>query len=317
MNNLGKEMLQLRNNPNVRAMLDWITRAEHGRISPENYSRAFGNTKISLDNHPNRMFTVRNKNGKTTAASAAGAYQINMDTWKDMAKLLGLTNFGKDSQDAATIALMKQRGVLNDVLNGNMATAIQKMADKNVWASMPTHKQATTTWSQAKKHFADYGIKVNDVFPEDTKRLSQSMNKAKQDAPIVNELFARQLLSDNAAALAADEGFTIPSLSPNAAATQPVVPLPIDDPQINQGVAPLSKSQSLVEAFADLLPNTTPFLDQSSLDQFVAESQMQADDARNASVTSFINGGKQAPATMAMPAPLRREIDRIIANLQD
>lgn len=321
MNNLGKEMLQLRNHPNIRAMLDWITRAEHGRISAENYSRAYGNTKIGLDKYPNRKFAIRNKNGSTSSASASGAYQINKVTWNDIAPKLGLTDFGRDAQDAAAIYLMKQRGMLDDVLNGYIATAIQKMGDKNVWAAMPSHKQATVTWDQAKKHFADYGIAVKDVFPKNGGRVSNiKQTDTKQTDTAVNTLFTQQLLADNARALAADEGFTLPGLDASMGMPSQALPDMMNPPDsaagIEQSLIPKTKTQTLVEAFADILPNA-PFLDQASFDQFIAEAQTQEDDARNASVTSFISGGRQAPATMEMPAPLRREINKIIANLQD
>lgn len=136
-------------NPNVRKYLDFIAQAEgvkHG------YNTMFGNERIaSLGAHPNVRKEFKQTDGKTNYTTAAGRYQFLNSTWNNLAKQYGFRDFSPQSQDMGAIALIAQRGALDDVLNGNWQSAIQKTGKE--WASLPssTYKQGKRSWDFANK----------------------------------------------------------------------------------------------------------------------------------------------------------------------
>ena len=58
-----------------------------------------------------------------------------MRTWDELARRLQLPDFGPESQDAAALELIRQRGATNDVRAGRISQAIAKCAP--IWASLP------------------------------------------------------------------------------------------------------------------------------------------------------------------------------------
>ncbi|WP_180072224.1 glycoside hydrolase family 104 protein [Acinetobacter sp. YH12200] len=143
------EIQQAYANPNVRKYLDFIAQAEgvkHG------YNTMFGNERIaSLGAHPNVRKEFKQTDGKTNFTTAAGRYQFLNSTWNNLAKQYGFRDFSPQSQDMGAIALIAQRGALDDVLNGNWQSAIQKTGKE--WASLPssTYKQGKRSWDFANK----------------------------------------------------------------------------------------------------------------------------------------------------------------------
>ena len=135
-----------RNNPNVQAFLNAI--AESEGTTKHGYATAFGGGKLpSLADHPRKMASFRETTGRTNKTSAAGRYQFLGNTWDEMAKGLGLTDFGPVSQDLAAIALLDRAGALQDVLNGNLQQAAKKSG--STWASLPSSPYAQPKKSQA------------------------------------------------------------------------------------------------------------------------------------------------------------------------
>lgn len=124
---------------NVRAFLDMIAFSE-GTSGPDGYRYMFGYPQnpdrliTSFADHPRQYFSFT-VGGKTYKTSAAGRYQFLASTWDDLKRKLGLVDFSPASQDAAAIELIRQRGALNDVRAGRIATAITKCA--KTWASLP------------------------------------------------------------------------------------------------------------------------------------------------------------------------------------
>ena len=68
-------------------------------------------------------------------------------TWAGVQKKLGLEDFGPRSQDLGALELIRQRGALNDVLNGDFGAAISKLGKE--WASLPS-----STYPQHKRSAA-------------------------------------------------------------------------------------------------------------------------------------------------------------------
>lgn len=71
--------------------------------------------------------------GPGCVSTAAGAYQFIKPTWNSLAAKLGLPDFSPASQDLAAVEIIRQRGALDAVQAGDLATAIAKCA--STWAS--------------------------------------------------------------------------------------------------------------------------------------------------------------------------------------
>lgn len=140
---------QLRNNPNVRIMLDLISRAEGNT----NYNTVVGGGEFKdFSTHPNKQVNLvsRNRAGKKVVipSDAAGRYQIMGFNWPSYSQRLGLKDFSPESQDKIAIQMLADRGALNSILKGDFKDAVNKA--KNVWTSLP---------STEKKYHQGYGPK--------------------------------------------------------------------------------------------------------------------------------------------------------------
>lgn len=137
-------------NPNMRKMLNLIASSEgvkHG------YNTLFGNQQFNnLGAHPNVRKAFRQTDGATNYTTAAGRYQFLNSTWNNLAKQYGFRDFSPQSQDLGAVALIAQRGALDDVLNGRWESAIGKLGKE--WASLPssTYKQGKRSWDFVNKH---------------------------------------------------------------------------------------------------------------------------------------------------------------------
>jgi muramidase (phage lysozyme) len=122
-------------NPNVRSFLGMIGSAEG--TDKHGYNTLFGGGKVeSLADHPRQLFDFTETTGRPNKTTAAGRYQFLSNTWDEQAKKLGLQDFGPQSQDLAAINLLRERGVLPDVLQGNWESAVKKSGP--IWASLPS-----------------------------------------------------------------------------------------------------------------------------------------------------------------------------------
>lgn len=147
-----KDLMGLRNNPNVQKMLGLISYAEH--TQHHGYHTAFGSGRLShLNDHPRYLKTFKQKNGKTNQTSAAGKYQFLRGTWDRLARRYGFKDFGPVNQDLAAIALLIENGAMPYVLKGDWSKAVSKSG--GTWASLPS---APDSYSQPKKSWQ----KIND-----------------------------------------------------------------------------------------------------------------------------------------------------------
>jgi muramidase (phage lysozyme) len=122
-------------NPNVRSFLGMIGSAEG--TDKHGYNTLFGGGKVdSLTDHPRQLFDFTETTGRPNKTTAAGRYQFLSNTWDEQAKKLGLSDFGPQSQDLAAVNLLRERGILPDVLQGNWDSAVKKSG--SIWASLPT-----------------------------------------------------------------------------------------------------------------------------------------------------------------------------------
>ncbi|WP_417283548.1 glycoside hydrolase family 104 protein [Comamonas sp.] len=118
---------------NLKAFLDMIAASEGTAGRGDNGYNILvgGGTFDSYADHPRTVVQVR----AGLASSAAGRYQFLARTWDSLAARLSLPDFSPQSQDAAAIELIRERGALNDVKAGRVEVAIQKVA--KIWASLP------------------------------------------------------------------------------------------------------------------------------------------------------------------------------------
>lgn len=124
-----EENKKLLANPRVRAMLNTIAFAEGADYN----TRVGGSTFNDLSKKPGKSTYIKSIG---TNSTAEGRYQFLNSTWERVAKDLNLSDFSPQSQDLAAIELIKRRGALGDVLDGNLAGATEKLAKE--WASLPT-----------------------------------------------------------------------------------------------------------------------------------------------------------------------------------
>jgi muramidase (phage lysozyme) len=139
-------LLPVIDNPNVRSFLDMISAAEG--TTKNGYNTLFGGGRVdSLADHPRQLFDFTETTGKPNKTSAAGRYQFLSNTWDEQAKKLGLPDFGERSQDLAAVNLLRERGILPDVLQGNWQSAVKKSGP--IWASLPSSPYSQPRQSDA------------------------------------------------------------------------------------------------------------------------------------------------------------------------
>lgn len=122
------------NNPNVRAFLAMIRKFE----SNGDYAILYGGGHFNdFSKHPNvRVPFFNPKTKKNDFSTAAGAYQINMPTYKTLMLLPNMPkDFSPRSQDILAVALLKTRGSLVHIISGNFNQAVRIAA--KTWASLP------------------------------------------------------------------------------------------------------------------------------------------------------------------------------------
>jgi lysozyme len=132
--------------PQRRALLATIRYAEGTWTNgtARGYQLLYGGGHFSsLSRHP--QITVRRR----YVSAAAGAYQFLPPTWNQVARRLGLRDFGPRNQDMAALYLVERRGVLatldREGLNGRV---LDRLARE--WASLP-NRQGASVYGQPVK----------------------------------------------------------------------------------------------------------------------------------------------------------------------
>jgi muramidase (phage lysozyme) len=87
---------------------------------------ANGQPAIVVRNHPP---------APPLTSTASGRYQLLARFWHPYKNLLGLADFGPVSQDRVALQQIRERHGIEDILAGNIQSAIEKCS--NIWASFP------------------------------------------------------------------------------------------------------------------------------------------------------------------------------------
>lgn len=118
----------------IAAFLYMIRYCE-GTAGPDGYRTLFGGKLFdSYADHPRQLVRFKLKS-KEYKSSAAGAYQFLQATWDSLVRMHSYDDFSPDNQDQAAIELIKGRKAYNDILKGDIVTAIKKC--NREWASLP------------------------------------------------------------------------------------------------------------------------------------------------------------------------------------
>jgi muramidase (phage lysozyme) len=144
-------------NKNVQALLSTIRKCE-GTDAKDGYSYIFGSSKANnlrftgFKSHPR----IKRPFGKTFS-DAAGAYQIMSDTYDDLSKRLGLSDFTPHTQDLMCVELISQRGQLQNAIDGKFDQVIKGI--NTIWASLPgsPYGQPTHTLTECIVWYANSG----------------------------------------------------------------------------------------------------------------------------------------------------------------
>lgn len=133
--------------PNQLAFLAMLRHSEGTDRAPDPYRVVYGfsHTIADLTDHPAITgewtgVSIANLGPQYahSISTAAGAYQINKPTWLELKAILRLPQppyFTAICQDAAAIALIREKGALELVNAGQLEPAIGRLRD--TWASLP------------------------------------------------------------------------------------------------------------------------------------------------------------------------------------
>jgi muramidase (phage lysozyme) len=134
---------------NVCSFLDMLAVSEGTSTDPDSddgYNVIVGGQLfIGYADHPRRLITLPNLGIKSTAA---GRYQLLARYYDAYKKLLRLYDFSPVSQDKIAIQQIRERRAFDDIVAGNLESAITKCS--NIWASLPgnsygQHQQSLDT----------------------------------------------------------------------------------------------------------------------------------------------------------------------------
>jgi len=136
----------------VRAMLDAIAWAEgnpgYGTLAYGKIVSAPGHPELvgqrgapgnpinisDLSHHPN--IAIRFRRGRGGITHAAGRYQFMPGEWNRIQSEYGqFPDFGAESQDSAAVDAMKDKGMIDPLMNGDVASAAWR--GRREWASLP------------------------------------------------------------------------------------------------------------------------------------------------------------------------------------
>lgn len=119
--------------PNQRAFLDTLAVSEGTYGKGDNgYNVLVGGSLFEgYEDHPRRLVKINDR----LFSTAAGRYQLLSKYYDYYKKLLGLSDFSPDSQDAIAIRQIKEMGGLALVDAGDFPGAVGRV--KNIWASLP------------------------------------------------------------------------------------------------------------------------------------------------------------------------------------
>jgi muramidase (phage lysozyme) len=116
---------------NVAAFLKAIAEAEGG-----GYDFKYGAVK-GKRNDPWRFsdYSTHPGPGVGGRTTAAGMYQITVDTWRNHGSKMGLADFSPKTQDLLAVEILRSKDVIEKIKAGDIADAIGPAS--TIWAALP------------------------------------------------------------------------------------------------------------------------------------------------------------------------------------
>jgi muramidase (phage lysozyme) len=139
-------------NTQIQAFLKLI-RVPEGTSSEDGYRIMFtGKRFSSFADHPRLLQCAGD-----LCSDAAGAYQFLSTTWDS----LNLPDFSPENQDKGAIELIKRRGAYQNIIDGNIRTALDKCSWE--WASLPPGRygQPSISYAECDQLFLEFGGQLN------------------------------------------------------------------------------------------------------------------------------------------------------------
>ena len=151
-------VLEVKDNVNLLAFYEVIAEGESNHDDDAHFLINGGGRFTDLSKHPFEGLSTR------AGGKAAGKPQFIPSTWAEVSGQLGLTDFGRQSQYYGFIGRVIYRDALDDVLSGNLESAISKC--RLEWTSLPgASENKRYTLAGARAVFQHYGGILGAVRP--------------------------------------------------------------------------------------------------------------------------------------------------------
>ncbi|MBK7592259.1 MAG: glycoside hydrolase family 104 protein, partial [Betaproteobacteria bacterium] len=136
---------------NVKAFLRVIRERESGQGADAYLMINGGGHMAGFASHPWHDIPT------TQGSKACGAYQFLGTTWAGLCEQYEFPDFSPESQDLGAIALIHERGALQDVIAGKFDAAVAKL--RKVWTSLPGASESSAKWTmdKARAVYVNYG----------------------------------------------------------------------------------------------------------------------------------------------------------------
>jgi len=148
---------------NLSAFLSMIAASEGTSTCPitqdSGYDILVGGTRFTdYTDHPRVLVDL----GDGLKSTAAGRYQILERYYDAYADKLNLADFGHISQDAIALQMIKERGALEYIQQGNLMLAVHLCC--NIWASLPgsSYRQHTQPYQMLEKAYIEAGGEIKE-----------------------------------------------------------------------------------------------------------------------------------------------------------
>jgi muramidase (phage lysozyme) len=137
-------------NSNVKAFIVAISAAEGG-----DYNLKFGGVKGKKnDKWQFSDFSTHPGTGSDGSTTAAGMYQINKATWREMGAKMGLTDFSSGTQDLLAVEILRSIHVIDNITSGNINTALGAASRR--WAALPQGPDQPGRYDQPYMKYDDF-----------------------------------------------------------------------------------------------------------------------------------------------------------------
>ena len=127
-------MAKINEQKNILAFLDMLAWSEGTKgKGDDGYNIIVGGTQFAnYADHPRQLITLPRLGIKSTAA---GRYQLLSKYYDAYKRLLKLSDFSPENQDAIAIQQIKERKAYQLIISGQLPAAILQCS--NIWASLP------------------------------------------------------------------------------------------------------------------------------------------------------------------------------------